>query len=473
MATANNKVKFSYVTAESKLPVSKDGDTIYFVADTQKLYVGSQLIADHIDAPDLTPYKVKDVTITGTGDYVSAFSFDATSGMISVTKSDLPVKNVVISGTGNTIASATFSNGVLTLTKDSLPVLAKGTDQSATPVTLEPGDTFTVMTDTSVNDHTITDQNTTFTLPEQIASVVASKGDADGKLILTTTLTDGTSSAGTAVALFDPADYATAEQGAKADAAMPAANGTATGAHVTLAANPTADMEASTKKYVDDAVAGITGAMHFLGRSSTPITDGGTEKPTIDGRTVDPSKGDVVLYNGLEFVWDGAKWVQLGDEGSYALKTVAVTAGDGLTGGGTLAANFTISHNTAGETATTVSATQPCYAIGTVSYDEFGHVTQVQTRDLTFDITSIAETEAAAAVAPVQTELTNLKAAMNVAAASGDYVTSISQTNGVISATMGTKGSIASSNTGLVDGGTVYTAIEAAKTDVASVWEVL
>lgn len=65
---------------------------------------------------------------------------------------------------------------------------------------------------------------------------------------------------------------------------------------------------------------GLSGAMHFLGISTTEITDHGTQKPTIDSKAVNPAIGDVVLYNHLEFVWDGSKWEKLGDESSYALK---------------------------------------------------------------------------------------------------------------------------------------------------------
>lgn len=74
---------------------------------------------------------------------------------------------------------------------------------------------------------------------------------------------------------------------------------------------------------------GLSGAMHFLGISTTEITDHGTQKPTIDSKAVNPAIGDVVLYNHLEFVWDGSKWEKLGDESSYALKDhipVAATA---------------------------------------------------------------------------------------------------------------------------------------------------
>lgn len=41
----------------------------------------------------------------------------------------------------------------------------------------------------------------------------------------------------------------------------------------------------------------ISDAMRVIGTSTTAITDGGTELPTICGNHVTPSSGDVVLYN--------------------------------------------------------------------------------------------------------------------------------------------------------------------------------
>ena len=58
-------------------------------------------------------------------------------------------------------------------------------------------------------------------------------------------------------ATTDATDYATAAQGTKADNAMPKSGGTFTGA-VTLAGAPTTDLNAATKKYVDDSVSGVT-----------------------------------------------------------------------------------------------------------------------------------------------------------------------------------------------------------------------
>ena len=115
----------------------------------------------------------------------------------------------------------------------------------------------------------------------------------------------------------------------------PKANPTFTGT-VTLPAitSSSADTAAATKKYVDDKTSALSGAMHFIGTTTTAITDGGTEQPTIGGSAIalaNLKAGDVVLYkNGnnpiaSEYVWtaDGTsgKWELLGDESAYALKT--------------------------------------------------------------------------------------------------------------------------------------------------------
>lgn len=101
----------------------------------------------------------------------------------------------------------------------------------------------------------------------------------------------------------------------------------------TLTVNtPTADGHAATKKYVDDKTAALTGAMHMIGSTSTALTDGATTATLVAKTTGSLSKttgfiaGDVVLYGDKEFVWTGATWELLGDEGSYALKSNTDTA---------------------------------------------------------------------------------------------------------------------------------------------------
>lgn len=96
---------------------------------------------------------------------------------------------------------------------------------------------------------------------------------------------------------------------------------------------------------------GITGALTYIGISTFPLTDKGIEKPYIDGKEIDTAtleKGSVALYsnNGevyQEYLWTGTYWELLGDEGSYAYRSISVEAGAGLTGGGTLADNFSFS----------------------------------------------------------------------------------------------------------------------------------
>lgn len=61
------------------------------------------------------------------------------------------------------------------------------------------------------------------------------------------------------------------------------------------------------------AIEGLGNPTHFLGASSTAITDGGTQKPTINNAEVTPNAGDIVVYGNGEFIWSGTAWVELGD----------------------------------------------------------------------------------------------------------------------------------------------------------------
>ena len=58
-----------------------------------------------------------------------------------------------------------------------------------------------------------------------------------------------------------------------------------------------------TGKAVSDKFAELSGALKLLGVSTTAVTDGGIEDPTVDGDTVTTkTTGDVVIYGGKEFV---------------------------------------------------------------------------------------------------------------------------------------------------------------------------
>jgi len=182
-------------------------------------------------------------------------------------------------------------------------------------------------------------------------------------------------------AAYTPAtDYATATQGGYADSALQSITNGTDGDFVTTsigakagengAKSQTIAVSVTTKtvsgatagddglakasdvkSYVDGAVAGLSGAMHYIGTTTTEVTDGGSEQPTIGGSPVtELTAGDVVLYGNQEFIWNGSAWELFGDEGSYALKTISISAGTGLTGGGNLTENRTISLSTESQT---------------------------------------------------------------------------------------------------------------------------
>lgn len=107
----------------------------------------------------------------------------------------------------------------------------------------------------------------------------------------------------------------------------PTANGNATAFIDSISQNENGEIVV-TKKNITAADLGLSNAMHFVGAF--------TEAPAS------PAAGDVYLNTAThkEYVYDETNgWVELGDEGSHALKTISITGTDGLTGGGTLESN--------------------------------------------------------------------------------------------------------------------------------------
>lgn len=109
---------------------------------------------------------------------------------------------------------------------------------------------------------------------DKIGSVTLAGGTNNGTVKLTVdgTATDNIAVTGLKSAAYTEASaYATASQGTKADNAMPKSGGTFTGA-VTLNADPTANLGAATKQYVDTQITtkiGASDAMVFKGTLGT------------------------------------------------------------------------------------------------------------------------------------------------------------------------------------------------------------
>lgn len=80
--------------------------------------------------------------------------------------------------------------------------------------------------------------------------------------------------------------------------------------------------KAATMQDITTAVAGLSGAMHYVGESTT---DPSTGTATVEGHE-DWVAGDVVTYKAKEYVYDGENWRELGDESSFAVKGSIVNA---------------------------------------------------------------------------------------------------------------------------------------------------
>ena len=98
--------------------------------------------------------------------------------------------------------------------------------------------------------------------------------------------------------------------------------------------------------YIDGKLTGLTGAMHFKGAVAAIPPASGTY-----------AAGDVVLLTSTnkEYVYDGSAWIELGDEGSYALKSST----------GTMVTSVTLTPNTLPQLTITAVAIPNVTSLGT------------------------------------------------------------------------------------------------------------
>lgn len=72
--------------------------------------------------------------------------------------------------------------------------------------------------------------------------------------------------------------------------------------------------DAQARSDIEDIKGAIAGGVTFMGETTTALTDGATTNPiTINSKSVTAIKGYLVVYNSKEFVFDGSKWIEMGD----------------------------------------------------------------------------------------------------------------------------------------------------------------
>lgn len=139
---------------------------------------------------------------------------------------------------------------------------------------------------------------------------------------------------------------------------------------ITLPSGSTYDLKDATARA---ALAGLTGAMHFIGVTTTALTDGASTNPvTIGGANVTASSGDVAIYSTREYVFSGtdSKWHEFGSTGSLKALAFKDTASGKITPAGTVskptfsgtAATITSSYTPSG-TVSVVPNTTSVYSI--------------------------------------------------------------------------------------------------------------
>lgn len=90
---------------------------------------------------------------------------------------------------------------------------------------------------------------------------------------------------------------------------------------ITLPSGNTYDIKDAVAR---DKITTLSGAMTYIGETTTELTDGCTTSPiTISGKSVTPKSGDVVIYGNCEFIWSdiSSSWSEFGSTGS--LKSLA------------------------------------------------------------------------------------------------------------------------------------------------------
>ena len=125
---------------------------------------------------------------------------------------------------------------------------------------------------------------------------------------------------------------------------------------ITLPSGVTYDLkDAQARSDIEALQTSVTGGMHYIGVTTTALTDGATTSPIkINNVNVTPKAGDIVMYGSLEFVWassDG-KWHEFGSTGSLKSLAFKDSASGSYTPEGSISPTFTGS-----QTGVTISVT--------------------------------------------------------------------------------------------------------------------
>lgn len=120
------------------------------------------------------------------------------------------------------------------------------------------------------------------------------------------------------------------------------------------------------------AIAALEGGSYFLGKTTTPLTDGATTNPVVvNGESVTATNGNIVAYGNAEFIWDGTKWVEFGDLSNLGELATKDTATGSYTPAGSVETEVSGTVDLSGSTSqsTTVNSITGVGTLPSFTYD--------------------------------------------------------------------------------------------------------
>lgn len=311
MPSANAKINFKAGLQSSFDKLTKDLNTVYFITDTQRFFVGETEYSRPVSYGSALPtgYLPPNslFVLEGTGTRDLFFSKDGASW-----EPIAHVNDAVLNADDKTVGVITAKAYGSTTKVPVITVDSKGAitaiEEKSIAFPAETGITIGAATGSGNVIGSLTASGHTIT-PGKVNAVLANTAiTAATKNSLVKYDEKGLVTSGVAAGTAATKDVATEAISTSADENL------VTGAQV--------------KTYVDSAVADLAGAMHFAGVSTTDPK--GTTGATVSGHTK-WAAGDVVIYGNKEFVLDkaenkAANWHELGDESIYAVKGSIVNA---------------------------------------------------------------------------------------------------------------------------------------------------
>ena len=148
---------------------------------------------------------------------------------------------------------------------------------------------------------------------------------------------------------------------------------------ITLPSGNTYDIkDATARASIESIESAIAGGMVVVGETTTNLSDGSTTATiTINGESYTAKKGDLVWHNSTEFLFDGTKWIEVGDLSSIGALGYKDSASGSYTPAGTVSQpTFSGSELTATGTFTPTGSVTIEVGSGTTNYTPAGSVSK-------------------------------------------------------------------------------------------------